>query len=286
MNNNIILIDASYYIFYRVHAIVSWWQKAMKHESPIGIAHENNVFVEKFCKLFNSKLQELPKKLKIKNYTIFIAKDCPQRKIWRFNYHDSYKDNRIAQSISDDDSDILDIGMFFKMVYTNNMFEKAGYKILNCDKLEADDCIAITTKYITKTYPDTSVYIIGSDHDYFQLLYENVYMYNLAYKNLKKDNITPEEELFVKCVIGDKSDNIKGIFSRCGDKKARYYYQNQDEFFKILENDINASTRFKYNKRIIDFNSIPFELISNFYFTSLKPNLIETVLNQEHVLNF
>ena len=42
-------------------------------------------------------------------------------------------------------------GPFFKMVYDEKLLEKAGCKlIIQEDKLEADDIIAITAKYLKK----------------------------------------------------------------------------------------------------------------------------------------
>ena len=39
-------------------------------------------------------------------------------------------------------------------------------------------------------------------------------------------DFNPDKDLFVKIVIGDKSDNINGIFKRCGTKTACKYYED------------------------------------------------------------
>ena len=52
--NNIIIIDGSYYCFYRFHALCMWWKKSHDNESvedPIN----NEEFVQKFDKLFIEK---------------------------------------------------------------------------------------------------------------------------------------------------------------------------------------------------------------------------------------
>ena len=51
---NIILIDLSYFIFYRYYALVQWWKLA-KPDNELGNPIENLEFVEKFKKHFTKK---------------------------------------------------------------------------------------------------------------------------------------------------------------------------------------------------------------------------------------
>ena len=60
-----ILVDASYFIFFRVFALHIWWKNA-KPDETLGNPIENEEFVEKFKSTFESKLYELKKKLKKK----------------------------------------------------------------------------------------------------------------------------------------------------------------------------------------------------------------------------
>ena len=53
---NFILIDGSYFVFFRFYACVSWWKLAHGTET-MGVLHNNEEFVEKFRQLFVSKLQ-------------------------------------------------------------------------------------------------------------------------------------------------------------------------------------------------------------------------------------
>ena len=104
-----ILIDTSYFIFYRYYALIGWWKLA-KPEDDLGNPIENIEFVDKFKKTFVDKLKEIPKKLKIKNYIIIAGKDCPRLKIWRHTEFDKYKVNRVY-----DDQFLC--GPFFKLGY-------------------------------------------------------------------------------------------------------------------------------------------------------------------------
>ena len=61
-NPNFILIDGSYFIFFRYYAILNWCKMAKKDINP---SIENKDFVDKFKTTFISKIKEIPKKLKI-----------------------------------------------------------------------------------------------------------------------------------------------------------------------------------------------------------------------------
>ena len=260
---NFILIDGSYFIFYRYFAILNWFKLAKKdqiidEEHP---PYENNDFLDKFLKTFQLKLLEIPKKLKVKNPIILIGKDCPRKEIWRMEHLPSYKSNR-------DTDDVFLGGPFFAKAYNENLFQKGGAKIIfNYPQLEADDCLAIVSKNILEKFPNANINIITSDMDYLQLAKENVSLYDLKFKKLterKSSFNDPKKDLFIKIITGDKSDNIKGVFKKCGVKTACKYYDNETLFQEKLEKEEGAKERYALNKKIIDFNEIPIEIINNF----------------------
>ncbi len=259
MTQNFILIDGSYFVFFRYYALLNWYKLAKKDtvENPI----ENKEFVEKFKKTFVSKLQEIKKKLKIENPVIIVGKDCPRNTIWRMKYLSSYKANRVY-----DDSFLG--GPFFKLVYEDDLFIRGGAnRIFKFPTLEADDCLAILTKKIINTFPHGKITIITSDMDYLQLACDNVELYDLKYIKLterKSSYNNAEKDLFVKILTGDKSDNIKGVFRKCGPKTACKYFDNRELFQQKLKDEEGAMERYLLNKKIIDFNEIPEDLIKNF----------------------
>ena len=68
----------------------------------------------------------------------------------------------------------------------------------------------------------------------------------------------------MKILTGDKSDNIKGVFKKCGPKTACKYFDNRELFQQKLKEEEGAMERYLLNKKIIDFNEIPEDLIKNF----------------------
>lgn len=255
---NYILIDGSYYIFYRYYALMLWWKNSHKDE-PIDEPIEKKEFVEKYKETFSKKIQDFIKKLKIADPTILYFRDCPREQIWRNNNISNYKGTRNYDNFKG--------GPFFKLTYESNILKESGVKkLIYMDSLEADDCVALMTKNLLLNN-DNMIYIIASDMDYLQLSNERVQIYNLKYKKLtdsKKWSGDSEKDLFMKIVMGDKSDNIPGVFKKCGPKTAEKLWNDKESFYKKLDKDPDAKERFKRNKKIIDFNEIPTDLVEKF----------------------
>ena len=249
---NYLIIDGSYYCFYRYHALKQWWGFARK-EDELQQHHEE--FLEKFRDVFVSKLKELPKTLKIDNPSIILGKDCPRKDIWRMELFPEYKGSRETHT-----DDLLK--KCFQLVYSENLFQEGGIeKTLYHPRLEADDVIALHTKYLRENEPDAFIHIITSDTDYLQLLQYNVEIYTLNNKLLRDTkgfDGNVEKYLFCKCLMGDKSDNIPSAFPKCGQKTAEKCW-NQAKFFQEKLNDSRVQQQYKLNRTLIDFKHIPSE---------------------------
>jgi 5'-3' exonuclease len=148
------------------------------------------------------------------------------------------------------------------------MFQKGGAKaILKHPKLEADDCIAISVKHLLNKYPECHIYIITSDRDYLQLNAHNVDLYNLAYKNIaenKSSTGNSKDDLEIKIIMGDISDNIPSVFPKCGPKTAQKCIEDPDFFKKKMANNSDYYKQYELNKKLVDFDSIPQELVDEF----------------------
>ena len=264
-NPTFIFIDGSYFCFYRYHSLLNWWKNACPEEIDVlQNPYQNDKFVDKFKKIFIDNIKKIPKNLKLDksiNPIIIVGKDCKREHIWRNQLFQNYKANRLQ-------NDGFMGGPFFKMVYEDNLFIECGAQtILKHPTTEADDCIAISVKYLLNTYSTCNIYIITSDKDYLQLAQERVQIYDLAFKKLteqKSSTGDPNCDLFCKILTGDPSDNISSVFPRCGPKTAMKYYQNQDLFKQKLQESTTYQTAYELNSKIIDFNNIPEELAQEF----------------------
>ena len=270
-----ILVDTSYWIFYRYYAILQWWTHA-KTEQPLPENHiENEEFLEKFTKTFLESLTLFKKKLKLHKErikgqsntipcpTIIAVRDCPRKDIWRNKLYEHYKGTRTQDNG-------FNGGPFFKFIYQNNnqkLFEAGVNHILQFPNLEADDIIAIVKQDLRTKYPDSKIYIIANDHDYLQLLDDQTEIINFQYKFLKEAKKVfeePEKNLFYKIVLGDKSDNINPVFKKCGPKTCEKYYVDKEAFNEALLKEAGAREKYELNRKLVSFTEIPHDLITNF----------------------
>lgn len=264
-----ILIDTSYWIFYRYFAIIQWWKHAKAEEPLPDNPFENEEFLQKFTKTFLESIQNFKKKNKLnkqkKNNTIckvIAARDCPRTEIWRNHIYPQYKETRTT------DESFMG-GPFFKFVYNNDnmLLHECGIeKVLKFPNLEGDDIIAITKNLIRQKYPESHIYIIANDHDYLQLMDDKTNIINFQNKNLKESKKVfddPEKNLFYKIVLGDKSDNIMPIFKKCGPKTCEKYFEDSDLFEQALKKE-DVQDKYIRNKTLVDFNNIPKPFVEKF----------------------
>jgi 5'-3' exonuclease len=268
MNPTFIFVDGSYYNFYRYFALLQWWKNAYPDE-PLVDPFQNNKFVEKYKKIFIENLKQIPTKLKIPKTTkpiLIVGKDCKRENIWRMELFEKYKAGREREGFMG--------GPFFKMAYEEELFQKGGVKaILTHPKLEADDCIAISVKYLINKYPNCNIYIITSDKDYLQLNYSNVSLFNLGYKKLddsKSSTGDAKKDLEIKIIMGDNSDNIPSVFPKCGLKTALKCIEDPEFFKRKMADNSDYYNQYELNKKLINFNNIPQNLIVEFMETIQK----------------
>ena len=272
MNPTFIFVDGSYYCFYRYFALQQWWKNAYPEE-PLDNPYENPKFVEKFRKTFVDNLELIPKKLKIHKEPIkpilIIGKDCKRDNIWRNDIFKDYKANR-----ANGPEDGFMGGPFFKMAYEEELFQKGGAKlILKHPRLEADDCIALSVKYLLNKYPLCKIYIITSDRDYLQLNAHNVDLFTLTYKNLadgKTATGNAEDDLKIKILMGDTSDNIPSVFPKCGLKTAQKCIEDKDFFKKKMADNPVYYEQYRLNEQLVNFDKIPSNYVEEFMATIKK----------------
>jgi 5'-3' exonuclease len=63
--------------------------------------------------------------------------------------------------------------------------------------------------------------------------------------------------------MGDPSDNIKSVLQKCGPKTALKCYENTAYFEERLKKE-NAYELYNLNKKLVDFNEIPTNLVEEF----------------------
>lgn len=214
---NILLIDAQSLIFRAFFAI-----KELRNAEnlPTNALYGLVLMLENF--------------LKKNSYNFIGACFDVKGKTFRHEEYISYKATRVE--CPQDLIPQIDIAKEIFAAYGIMNFEKEGY--------EADDLIAtLTTQAQEKNY---LIRIVSGDKDLLQLVNKNVevLLTKKGVTNLKLYNaqtikeeleITPKQIIDYKALVGDNSDNIKGI-PGIGIKKAKIILKNFSSIEEALEN--------------------------------------------------
>lgn len=146
---------------------------------------------------------------------VFDGKGGSQR---RKKMYSGYKQGRALKSKLNRvlDLDIPDEQRILRMQFARllDYLECLPVTVLSYDYVEADDVIA----YITTSCLSEQVVIYSNDKDYFQLINDNVSVYFPAKSKLYKRQdiideygILPENFIWNKVILGDRSDNVSGV---------------------------------------------------------------------------
>jgi DNA polymerase-1 len=158
--------------------------------------------------------------------------------------------------------------MKYQLVSLVEMVECLPVSILALDNIEADDTIAYMSELVTKNGGSSIIY--STDKDFLQMVNENVKVYNPVKKKtfdvdviLETYGVHPDNFVFFRSLLGDKSDNIDGI-KGAGEK-----------------------TLLKYIPEFADPNvEVNINLIEQKY-TDIKkkPKVIESILDNSSIVN-
>jgi 5'-3' exonuclease len=172
---------------------------------------------------------------------------------WRKKIYDNYKAHRSSAR----DASPVDFDSFFPvaMKFWEDLAKVFGnIYFLKIEDCEADDIIAVGTKYCFNDYDITN---ITSDSDMHQLYeYKNYSQYNPITKSIVKI-LNYKKELDIKIIKGDKSDNIPAIIKKCGKVTAEKIYNEGLDSYLL---DINVKNNYIRNKMLIDFAMIPVDI--------------------------
>jgi 5'-3' exonuclease len=253
-NKPVLLIDTSYFIFYRYFAIFNWYKLAQKTTLDVPTILDNQQFIEKFDKLFEDNMEKLRKKHGVPHENVVFAKDCLRDHIWRYSFFSNYKKSRDERLLTFN-------GDIFKYCYNSlipKLEEKYGVQSCEHSHAEADDIIAVFTRYIHATYPELKVVIVTNDNDYLQLIDDYTMIVNMKNIDLKSRlSQDPMMYLRTKIILGDKSDNIPCVFPKCGEKKAQQLAENEELLQEKLNSNSEYKERYELNTLLIDMRYIP-----------------------------
>lgn len=165
----------------------------------------------------------------IKSYKKKYGKDygqvvicCDGRKYWRREYFEYYKGMRKANREKSD----LDWGLIFDTLseMREDLSKYFPYKVLHIDRAEADDIIAVLTKYVQENEliqvglvdEAQKVLILSSDKDFKQLqLYPDVKQWSPMQKKYVTASKKEINDYIIEHIVkGDAGDGVPNILSK------------------------------------------------------------------------
>jgi 5'-3' exonuclease len=251
MKTKHLLIDAKNMLYRAVY--VAAYDKAFQRSGH----HTSNIVLHFMADFLN----------KFKPEQMHIFWDSPRKNTWRKELEPTYKDGRGGSSkISD--SDLSDQVNHLTEVCTF-LFRNMGVKQYYRDNMEADDLIYAFCKI---NAPEPMV-IASSDTDLKQISYRypNVKIHSHLSKTKALYEDVPElDPVMIKCLVGDKSDNIYGYY-RVGPVKAKILVEDSAQRHEFFESEkalskvdgeikLVGSDKFKRNLLLIDLSLCPYLL--------------------------
>lgn len=285
------LIDNSYFQYFCLFGAVSDFQKRYPDEASLWIKPVNECDQENLPDILNSDTfkrilkQYVIKRLEtieniakqnfqdeidsVDQIDIVFACDDKLKKNFRLELYPQYKANRLIVKRQYQLSPIKDY--MRNVLYSElGLEDNLGYKFITVEGAEGDDVIATALLKLKDNYD--GMMLIASDHDFLQI--NGVREFDLFGKEAKRElggeEVSSEDYLLGKILMGDRSDNIKQVFAKCGPKTALKYVKNKNALKELLAENQEYADRFLLNKKIISFNEIPTEL----------GNKIERTLNE------
>ena len=256
-----ILLDGSYFVFFRYHAMRQWWKRARRDDEPENLL-EAQRYRDSFISNFSKKLTGLAKLVghdkKTESIVGVLAEDCASGTCWRKSIWPGYKGTRKHDPVASE---------HFNLVREHDLFSHPAIRArLSYPGLEGDDCIALMVAEIKQKHPDARISIVSSDGDFKQLLSGDVQMVDLKGRAVggPDQSLDARRELFCKVVAGDTSDNIPPVMPRCGRKTAEGYFDDPVRWETKMREHPDAAGAYARNRLLVDFRFIPEPLAAGF----------------------
>ena len=196
-----------------------------------------------------------------------------------------YKQNRKDKFAEQTEAEKLAFEEFFEEFEASLEVLAEDYPILLYKGVEADDIAAHLVKHKEK-YDLEYIWLISSDRDWDLLIQEKVGRFSyVTRKEVRLDNwrehyeVTPEEYISMKCLTGDKGDNVPGI-PGIGPKRAVQLIRDYGDAMDIY-NATPLESRYKYIQAL---NENAEQLLVNYELMDLM-TYCDDAIGQDNIAN-
>jgi hypothetical protein len=167
-----------------------------------------------------------------------------EQEYWRKTIFPDYKAHRLDSELKQKIRQVI-----------HNFKTENAHLCLEHPGCEADDVI-----YALCAFTDFRVTIVSSDGDFEQLINERVRVFNPMQCQFRRVSTHLAFELFVKCIRGDKSDNIPSVMPMVTRKRLQDAFRSPDPIAVLEQHDrLDSQLREKYerNRLLIDLSCLP-----------------------------
>lgn len=184
------------------------------------------------------------------------------------------------------DSDKADKNREYQMNLLKDILSDLPVNVITSKNFEGDDGIAYCVKH--KKYFDLGhIYIVSCDKDFYQLISDDVHIYNPMSKKIVDANcvvsewgIHPVNWLFFRAVSGDKSDNVDGVkgigpktllkLFALENENLQHTVEDIEDFYAVA-NEIKEATK---KKKIVQLHENKDKIARNWKLLSLAEPLL------------
>ena len=231
---------------------------------------------------YQSTVKSLAKSYDCKN--VIITADWGSSS-YRKAISPDYKQNRKDKFAEQSEAERIAFEEFFEEFEASLEVLAEDYPVLRYKGVEADDIAAHLVKYKGK-YDLEYIWLISSDRDWDLLIQENVGRFSyVTRREVKLDNwrehydIDPDMYISMKCLTGDKGDNVPGI-PGIGPKRAVQLIEQYGTAWDIYE-ALPIDSKYKY---IQELNANGEQLLVNYELMDLM-TFCDDAIGQDNIVD-
>ena len=231
---------------------------------------------------YQSTVKSLAKSYDCKN--VIITADWGSSS-YRKAISPDYKQNRKDKFAEQSEAERIAFEEFFEEFEASLEVLAEDYPVLRYKGVEADDIAAHLVKFKDK-YDLEYIWLISSDRDWDLLIQENVGRFSyVTRREVRLDNwhehydIDPSMYISMKCLTGDKGDNVPGI-PGIGPKRATQLIEQYGSAWDIYE-ALPIDSRYKY---IQELNENGEQLLVNYELMDLM-TFCDDAIGQDNIID-
>lgn len=231
---------------------------------------------------YQSTVKSLAKSYDCKN--VIITADWGSSS-YRKAISPDYKQNRKDKFAEQSEAERIAFEEFFEEFEASLEVLAEDYPVLRYKGVEADDIAAHLVKFKDK-YDLEYIWLISSDRDWDLLIQENVGRFSyVTRREVRLDNwrehydIDPSMYISMKCLTGDKGDNVPGI-PGIGPKRATQLIEQFGSAWDIYE-AVPIDSKYKY---IQELNANCEQLLVNYELMDLM-TFCDDAIGQDNIVD-